>query len=121
MRRKILLVLLIGIAVALPLMSQVWLKGYCLSCLVTFCPEGCTEGMDVRRTFAICAPCEASTPLGPYACTACNFVRIECIPLDSANPCPPYRQDVRPFVNKGGPRPFECVVIASMIFDCVMK
>lgn len=121
MRRKIMLAaVLIGSAISLPLMSQVWLRGYCLSCLVTSCPEGCTDGGILGRPFAICALCEVSTPLGPYACTACNFVNIECKPVNSSS-CPPYRQDVQPFVNMAGPRPMECVVIAPMIFTCIEK
>lgn len=114
-------ILLILSAIVLPLMSQVWLVGYCLSCLVTHCPKGCEDGGILGRPFAICSTCEASTPLGPYACTACNFVHIECKPINSSNSCPPYRQDVQPFVNMGGSRPFKCVVIAPMIFTCMLQ
>lgn len=121
LRSKVLLVALIaGGVTVLPLMLQVWLVGYCLSCMITSCPKGCVDGKVLGRPFAVCALCEISDPQNPYACTACNFVNIECVPVNSAYACPPYRQDVQPFVNMAGPRPFDCVPLDSILL-CVMK
>jgi len=121
LRSKVLLAaLIVGSVTVLPLMSQVWLIGYCLSCMITSCSEGCAQGEVLGRPFAICATCKISAPQTPYACTACNYVSIECVPLNSAYACPPYRLDVQPFIDLPGPRPFECVPLDS-IFLCVMR
>ncbi len=121
--KTMLATLLFGVTIILPLLSQnVWLNGYCLSCKITSCPPDCVDDKFLGRPFAICATCEPrkdnpdNPELPAYACTACNFVHIKCVPEDS---CPPYRQDIQPFVNVGGERPFRCVVIAPGILGCV--
>lgn len=126
MRRKVVLAaLLIVSAMVLPLMSQIWLIGYCLACQITVCPEGCEQGDFLRRPFAVCATCVIDSNNSSednsytYACTACNYVAFECKPIDPQKSCPPYRLDVQPFHNVAGSRPFKCELIAPMIFICV--
>jgi hypothetical protein len=122
--RLLALMLIVG-TVVLPLLPQVIrYVGYCLICEVYPCPEGCVEGDELGRPLGVCALCTIDPkehdlpPNYHYACTACNFVAIECKPVKPENACPPSRFEVRPFVNVAGPRPFRCVLVNN-IFLCI--
>ncbi|MCS3921146.1 hypothetical protein M2350_003587 [Candidatus Fervidibacter sacchari] len=125
-KRFLVLMLIVG-AVMLPLLPQaIRYVGYCLTCVVYPCPEGCVEGDELGRPLAVCATCRIDPkdydlpPSYHYACTACNFIAIECKPVEPDNSCPPYRLEVRPFINVAGPRPFKCVLLTNyLIFLCV--
>jgi hypothetical protein len=99
-------VTLIVMTVALPLIAQV-LQGYCLSCWSTSFGSGCAEGSFLGWQRG-CITCQGPTQDLPYACTACNWHKIGCVPLDGGGPCPPYRVKLVRFSNVASARPLVC-------------
>lgn len=104
--KKAAVVALLGMSLILPLMAQVQV-GYCLWCTSTFCGEGCTGGsfLGWERN---CRTCSGPTQDLPYACTACNWHKIQCVPLNGSKPCPPYRLKLVRFSNVASARLLVC-------------
>lgn len=110
-------VVLLGVALALPLLAQNWVAGYCLSCVTrTYCGTGCRETnnfLGVEKVCRTCGPVQGFT----YACTACNWHKYQCTPLIPGITCPPYYLLLAKFENEGNNvRPLVCRVIGDYIY-----
>lgn len=111
------IVALLGVTLILPLMAQQWVEGYCLRCVrFTTCGTGCTEGstfLGVERMCRTCGPVQGFT----YACTACNWHKYNCIPVQYGVTCPPYWLTLVRFSNVGSNlRPLVCRVSGDYIY-----
>jgi hypothetical protein len=110
--KVVVVVALFSATLVLPLIAQVQ-RGYCLWCQSTSCGPGCIDGSFLGWERG-CRTCDGPTPDLPYACTACNFHKISCVPIDSLG-CPPYRLKLVRFSNVASARLLICSVSGNYV------